>query len=303
MTPMNGTNDILLTVFTPAYNRAHTLGRTYESLLRQDCRDFIWLIVDDGSTDNTAQMVRQWQSRDNGFAIRYIYKENGGMHTAHNTAYANIDTLLNTCIDSDDALADGAVRKILDKWQQVKDKGYAGIVGLDADMNTGKVIGCGFPEDLAETTLSGYYARGGSGDKKLVYRTDVMRQYPEYPVYEGEKYVSLAYKYLLCDQDYQLAVLNEVLCDVEYQADGSSMNMVRQYYRNPRGFAFWRIVKMQYPESAKRLVMDCIHYCSSSILSRNKRYIKESPKKLLTVLCTPAGAVLTALIKWKVSKK
>ena len=303
MTPMNGTKEILLTVFTPAYNRAHTLGRTYESMLRQDCKDFIWLIVDDGSADNTAQLVKEWQSRDNGFEIRYIYKENGGMHTAHNTAYANIDTLLNTCIDSDDALAGGAVRKILDKWHEVQDKGYAGIVGLDADMNTGEVIGCGFPEGLTETTLSGYYARGGRGDKKLVYRTDVMQQYPEYPVYEGERYVALAYKYLLCDQDYQLAVLNEVLCDVEYQADGSSMNMVRQYYRNPRGFAFWRIVKMQYPESAKRLVMDCIHYCSSSMLSRNKRYIKESPKKLLTVLCTPAGAVLAALIKWKASKK
>lgn len=300
---MNGTKEILLTVFTPAYNRAHTLGRTYESMLRQDCKDFVWLIVDDGSADNTAQLVKEWQSRDNGFEIRYIYKENGGMHTAHNVAYANIDTLLNTCIDSDDALADGAVRKIVDKWHEVQDKGYAGIVGLDADMNTGEVIGCGFPEGLTETTLSGYYARGGRGDKKLVYRTDVMQQYPEYPVYEGERYVSLAYKYLLCDQDYQLAVLNEVLCDVEYQADGSSMNMVRQYYRNPRGFAFWRIVKMQYPESAKRLVMDCIHYCSSSMLSRNKRYIKESPKKLLTVLCTPAGAALAALIKWKVSKK
>ena len=300
---MNGTKEILLTVFTPAYNRAHTLGRTYESMLRQDCKDFVWLIVDDGSADNTAQLVKEWQSRDNGFEIRYIYKENGGMHTAHNTAYANIDTLLNTCIDSDDALADGAVRKIVGKWHEVQDKGYAGIVGLDADMNTGEVIGCGFPEGLTETTLSGYYARGGRGDKKLVYRTDVMQQYPEYPVYEGERYVSLAYKYLLCDQDYQLAVLNEVLCDVEYQTDGSSMNMVRQYYRNPRGFAFWRIVKMQYPESAKRLVMDCIHYCSSSMLSRNKRYIKESPKKLLTVLCTPAGAALAALIKWKVSKK
>lgn len=301
--PMNGTKEILLTVFTPAYNRAHTLGRTYESMLRQDCKDFVWLIVDDGSADNTAQLVKEWQSRDNGFEIRYIYKENGGMHTAHNTAYANIDTLLNTCIDSDDALADGAVRKIVDKWHEVQDKGYAGIVGLDADMNTGEVIGCGFPEGLTETTLSGYYARGGRGDKKLVYLTDVMQQYPEYPVYEGERYVALAYKYLLCDQDYQLAVLNEVLCDVEYQTDGSSMNMVRQYYRNPRGFAFWRIVKMQYPESAKRLVMDCIHYCSSSILSRNKRYIKESPKKLLTVLCTPAGAALAALIRWKVSKK
>lgn len=303
MTPMNGTNDILLTVFTPAYNRAHTLGRTYESLLRQDCKAFIWLIVDDGSTDNTAQLVRDWQSHDNGFEIRYIYKENGGMHTAHNTAYANIDTELNTCIDSDDALADGAVRKILNKWQQVKDKGYAGIVGLDADMNTGKVIGCGFPEGMTETTLSGYYAQGGSGDKKLVYRTDVMRKYPEYPVFAGEKYVALAYKYLLCDQEYQLAVLDEVLCDVEYQNDGSSMNMVRQYARNPRGFAFWRTVKMQYPESTKRLVMDCIHYCSSSILSCNGQYIKESPKKLLTVLCTPLGAVLAAVIKWKVRKK
>jgi glycosyltransferase involved in cell wall biosynthesis len=300
---MNERTDILLTVFTPAYNRAHTLGSTYESMLRQDCKDFVWLIVDDGSADNTAQLVKEWQSRDNGFEIRYIYKENGGMHTAHNVAYANIDTLLNTCIDSDDALADGAVRKIVDKWHEVQDKGYASIVGLDADMNTGEVIGCGFPEGLTETTLSGYYARGGRGDKKLVYRTDVMQQYPEYPVYEGERYVSLAYKYLLCDQDYHLAVLNEVLCDVEYQTDGSSMNMVRQYYRNPRGFAFWRIVKMQYPESAKRLVMDCIHYCSSSMLSRNKRYIKESPKKLLTVLCTPAGAALAALIKWKVSKK
>lgn len=301
--PMNGTNEILLTVFTPAYNRAHTLSRTYESMLRQDCKDFVWLIVDDGSTDNTAQLVCEWQSRDNGFEIRYIYKENGGMHTAHNVAYANIDTELNTCIDSDDALADGAVRKILERWNEVRGLGYAGIMGLDADMNTGKVIGCGFPEGLTESTVSGYYERGGSGDKKLVYRTDVMRQYPEYPVYEGEKYLSLAYKYLLCDQDYKMAVLNEVLCDVEYQQDGSSMNMVRQYYRNPRSFAFWRTVRMRYDTSFKRLVMDCIHYCSSSVLSRNKRYIKESPKKLLTVLCTPAGAVLAAVIRWKVSKK
>ena len=301
--PMNGTNEVLLTVFTPAYNRAHTLGRTYESMVRQDCKDFVWLIVDDGSTDNTAQLVREWQSRDNGFEIRYIYKENGGMHTAHNTAYANIDTELNTCIDSDDALADGAVRKILDKWQQVRDMGYAGVMGLDADMNTGEVIGKGFPAGMTASTVSGYYADGGEGDKKLVYRTDLMKKYPAYPVFEGEKYVSLSYKYLLCDQEYQMAVLDDVLCNVEYQSDGSSMNMVRQYYRNPKGFAFWRTVKMRYPESNKRLVMDCIHYCSSSIMSRNKHYIKESPKKLLTVLCTPLGAVLAALIKWKVRKK
>ena len=254
--------------------------------------------MDDGSADNTAELVRDWQSRDNGFDIQYIYKENGGMHTAHNVAYANIHTELNTCIDSDDMLADGAVEKILGKWAEVKEEGYAGLVGLDADFD-GNVIGKDFPDGMAETTISGYYATGGAGDKKLVYRTDVINAYPEYPVFEGEKYVSLAYKYLLIDQDYKLAVLNEVLCNVEYQPDGSSNNMFRQYLKNPRGFAFWRIIKMQYPESFKRLVMDCIHYCSSSQLAGNRDYIAQSPKKLLTVLCTPAGWMLTGYIRRK----
>lgn len=293
----------ILTVFTPTYNRAHTLPRTYQSLLAQDCKDFIWLIVDDGSTDGTRRLVEDWQSRDNGFEIRYIYKQNGGMHTAHNTAYENIDTELNTCIDSDDALSAGAVRKILAKWDEVREQGHAGIVGLDADMNTGEVIGSRFPAGMTDTTLSGFYAAGGSGDKKLVYRTDVIRNTPPYPVFDGEKYVSLAYKYLLIDQKYKLAVMNEILCDVEYQADGSSRNMLRQYVKNPKGFAFWRTVKMQYPESEKRLLMDCIHYCSSSMIAKNKHYISKSPRKLLTVLCTPPGALLTAYIYWKLRKK
>lgn len=296
--PTNKASIPILTIFTPAYNRAHTLPRTYESLCRQSCKDFLWLIIDDGSTDQTAALVRDWQQRDNGFEIQYIYKENGGMHTAHNVAYAHIRTELNTCIDSDDKLADGAVEKILRKWTAVRSQGYAGLIGLDAGFD-GKLIGKSFPAGLTETTLSGYYAAGGAGDKKLVYRTDVIQSYPEYPVFEGEKYVSLAYKYLLIDQDYKLAVLDEVLCNVEYQPDGSSKNMLRQYLKNPRGFAFWRTVQMQYPESRKRLIMDCIHYCSSSQIAGNRNYIRESPRKLLTVLCTPAGWMLTGYIRRK----
>ena len=286
----------LLTVFTPAYNRAHTLPRTYESLCRQDCKDFVWLVVDDGSSDNTAALVRSWQEQENGFEIHYLYKENGGMHTAHNAAYEVIDTELNVCIDSDDCLADGAVKKILYKWCSVKDLGYAGIIGLDADLD-GKLIGKGFPDGLAETTLTGYYAAGGSGDKKLVYRTDVIKQYPPYPVFDGEKYVALAYKYRLIDQDYKLAVLDEVLCNVEYQLDGSSGTMWKQYLKNPRGFAFWRKVCMQYPESKKRLLVDCIHYCSSSILAGERHFVREAPHKFLTFLCIPAGQALTWYIR------
>jgi len=289
---------IQLTIFTPAYNRAHTLPRTYESLRQQNCKDFIWLIVDDGSSDNTAALVEKWQQADNGFEIRYVYKENGGMHTAHNTAYEHIDTELNTCIDSDDKLAPGAVEKILEKWEQVKNQGYAGIIALDADFD-GKVIGRGFPEGMTETTAIGYYAAGGSGDKKLIYRTDIINQYPPYPVFEGEKYVALSYKYRLIDQTWKLAVLDEVVCNVEYQPDGSSGTMWKQYLKNPRGFAFWRKVCMQYPYSTKRLVIDCIHYCTSSILAKNRNYIKESPRKLLTLACTPFGCVLAQVAKRK----
>lgn len=295
---MKKSSDVLLTVFTPAYNRAHTLPRTYESLRRQNCKSFLWLIVDDGSTDDTATLVRQWQNCENDFEIRYIYKENGGMHTAHNVAYANIHTELNVCIDSDDMMAENAVEKILTKWEEVRDQGYAGLIGLDADLD-GNIIGKGFPNALEATTLSGYYAQGGFGDKKLVYRTDVIQAYPEYPVFPGEKYVALAYKYRLIDQSYDLAVLDKVLCNVEYQANGSSNTMWKQYLTNPKGWMFWRKVQMQYPESVKRLVINCIHYCSSSLIAGEKHFVRESPRKLLTVLCVPLGAVLSLYVKKK----
>lgn len=293
---------IKLTVFTPTYNRAHTLKRTYDSLLEQSCKNFIWLIIDDGSTDNTRELVDEWRKNENGFEIQYIYKENGGMHTAHNVAYENIHTELNVCIDSDDCMGKNAVQLILDKWDQVYDKGYAGIIGLDADFE-GNVIGCGFPGDLQETTVIGYYHSGGKGDKKLVYRTDIINKYPPYPVFEGEKYVALSYKYRLIDQTYKMAVLNQVLCNVEYQEEGSSMNMYKQYVQNPKGFAFWRRITMQYPVSKKRQIVDCIHYCSSSFIAKNKNYIKKSPKKIMTILCTPIGILVSIYIKNSVNRQ
>lgn len=291
-------NMATLTVFTPAYNRAHTLERTYQSLCAQTCKDFVWLIVDDGSSDHTDELVRGWQKLDNVFSIEYIRKENGGMHTAHNTAYEHIHTELNTCIDSDDRMPPDAVEVILKKWADVKAQGYAGLIALDATFD-GKTIGKGFPQGMQETTLTGYYAAGGAGDKKLIYRTDIIRQYPEYPVFKGEKYVALAYKYRLIDQDYKLAVLDHVVCEVEYQQDGHSTGMWREYLRSPRGFAFWRKVCMQYPTSAKRLLIDCMHYVSSSLIAGNRRFIQESPRKLLTVVMIPFGVLWTIYVKHK----
>ena len=287
-----------LTVFTPTYNRARTLQRTYESLCRQDCKEFIWLIIDDGSTDGTSELVQSWQRKENGFEVQYIYKENGGMHTAHNTAYENIHTELNICIDSDDRMALGAVKKIRDTWGKVKGKGYAGLIALDADF-AGNIIGKDFSAEMIDTTLGGYYAADGLGDKKLIYRTDVINSVPPYPVFQDEKYVGLVYKYTLVDQKYKLYVMKEVVCEVEYQEDGSTGTMWKQYLQNPKGFAFLRRVAMQYPASKKRLIRDCIHYCSSSQIAKNRKYIRESPRKLLTVFCTPPGWLLTVIIRRK----
>lgn len=290
-----------LTIFTPAYNRAHTLVRTYESLCRQTCKDFEWLVIDDGSTDNTHEFVNCWIN-ENKIPIRYIRQENQGMHGAHNTAYRNISTELNTCIDSDDFMPDEAVERIIRFWKEHGSDNYAGIVGLD-QTEDGKIIGYPFPESLKETTLQGYYAKGGSGDKKLVYRTDVIKRYPEYPLFEGERYVGLAYKYMLIDQDYTLLTLNEPLVTVEYQADGSSYNMYNQYWRNPKGFSFFRKTEMVYAPTFRRRFISCIHYVASSIIAQNGKFLLESPKKGLTLLAMPIGFVWYLRIRAKVKNK
>ena len=130
------------------------------------------------------------------------------------------------------------------------------------------------------------------GDKKLIYRSDLTREFP-YPIFEGEKYVGLGYKYAKLDERYKLLIMNEKVCVVEYMEDGSSRNMLKQYRKNPRGFAFIRIEDMKNPNANfKFKLKSCIHYTSSSFISKNKNFIKESPCKLLTIASVPMGFAL-----------
>lgn len=289
----------VLTIFTPTYNRARTLPVLYESLCRQTCRDFEWLVVDDGSADGTRALVEGWQA-EGRVPIRYIRQENQGMHGAHNTAYRNIMTELNVCVDSDDYMPDDAVENILSFWKAHGSDRVAGLVGLDADFS-GRLIGTGFGDRIT-TTLGGFYARGGKGDKKLVYRTDVIRRYPEYPIFEGEKYVSLGQKYQLIDQDYQLLVLNKVLVHVEYRTDGSSLNMYRQYVRNPRGFVFARRQSMVLSPTFRRRFVEAGHYVADSLLAGDRLFLLHSPRKGLTLAALVPGLLWYIYIKHKTRK-
>ncbi|MGM7721160.1 glycosyltransferase family 2 protein [Metabacillus sp. Hm71] len=280
-----------LTVFTPTFNRAYTLHLCYESLKRQTSKDFVWLIIDDGSTDNTKELIQMWIN-EKKVPIRYHYQKNQGMHGAHNAAYELIETELNVCIDSDDYMADDAVEKIVEFWQSHGSDQYAGIVGLDATQD-GKVIGTKMPDHLKESTLSHLYGKHKvKGDKKLVYRTELTKKTPPYPVFPGEKYCPLSYKYILIDQEFPLLVMNEILCYVEYLPDGSSMNIINQYKKNPNGFAFFRQVAIQYAPTFKESLRESMHYVSSSLMIGNKKFLLESPKFFTTLLATPFGVLL-----------
>jgi len=291
-----------ITVFTPTFNRAYLLPRLYESLCRQSSQDFIWLVIDDGSTDNTKELIEKWKLEDK-IEIQYYYKENGGMHTGHNAAYRLIKTELNVCIDSDDYMPDDAIEKIMKEWNNIADKSnIAGIIGLDADKN-GEIIGTKIPENLTKGSLMDLYNKYKvKGDKKLVLRTDIVREYPEYPEYEGEKLVPLGILYMMMGKDYDFVYKNEVYCIVEYQEEGSSSTIFRQYKQSPRGFAYARKIHIKYADNIKNKVKGYLHLISSALFAKDIKIAFSGVNPLVSGILFPAGIVLNMYIRSKIRK-
>lgn len=289
-----------LTVFTPTFNRAYCLNKCYNSLINQTSIDFLWLIIDDGSSDDTKELVNKWILEDK-IVIKYIYQENKGMHGAHNTAYENINTTLNVCIDSDDYMPKDAVKIILDEWYKIKnDSSYAGIIGLDV-FESGKIIGTKIPNNLKRVKLENLYAFFNvTGDKKLVYKTEVIKKYPLYPIFPGEKLVPLSLLYEMIDKDYDLYPINKPLCVVEYLEDGSSLNIFRQYFKNPKGFNYYRKYKMENGLTFFLRFKNTCHYIASKLILKEFKIITSSPKPLLTFLAIPFGVSLFLFYKIKV---
>ncbi|WP_445381948.1 glycosyltransferase family 2 protein [Robiginitalea sp. IMCC43444] len=291
----------LITVFTPTYNRAFCLGNLYQSLVRQSNKSFIWLIIDDGSTDETAELVESWISTGE-ISIQYHYQKNQGMHGAHNAAYQLINTELNVCIDSDDYMPDHAINKILNIWGNTENKTkLAGIIGLDAFKDgtpTGHI-----PEKFKYATLSELEVVNGiKGDKKVVLRTAVVKEYPPYPIYKEEKLVPLGSLYLQIDQDYKYVCTNEVFCIIEYLPDGSSKNILKQYKISPRGFLYSRILELKYSQSFTYSYTRAMHLVSSCLFIKKWFLFKENPNKLITVMAIPAGILLHLFILIKIKK-
>lgn len=285
-----------ITVFTPTYNRAHLLHSCYESLLRQSNQQFKWLIIDDGSTDDTREVVEKW-ILDNKIEITYIYKENGGLHTGYNTAIENMDTELSICIDSDDWLPDNAIELVLSVWDKNKSDDLAGLIGLDYTAD-GRIIGDVLPDGKKIEPIKLLASKNNRGDKKYVVRTSVYKEVAPMPVFEGEKNFNPHYMILKLSAKYKFLSVNQPLCIVDYQEDGMSANIFKQYINSPKSFAELRRMIMDLPNVPfQYLCKTTIHYISSSLIAGNKSYIRKSPRRLLTILLWPVGYLLSKYIE------
>ena len=292
----------ILTVFTPAYNRADLLTRCYESMCKQTNKNFIWMIVDDGSTDNTRELSESWVKNTKDFQVIYIYKENGGLHTAYNTAIANIDTELCVCIDSDDFMPDNAVGLILDFWKKNGSDKYAGIVGLAFNMD-GNVIGDMLP-DIKSVNLIGLFTGKYNivnGDRTNVVRTELYKKYAPMKVFKGEKNFNPHYMHLQISEEYDFLVLNENLRFVDYQETGMSNSMLKQYRSSPNSFAEIRKLYLSFKDtSLKFKIKHSIHLASSCILAKKTMSsVKDNPYKLLSVIALPFGFALSLIVRCK----
>ena len=195
-------------------------------------------------------------------------------------------------------MPDDAVAIILKNCKNL-DKNFAGIVGLDADKK-GVLIGTIIPEHLSAVKLNELYSMHQvRGDKKVVYKTAVVKKYPPYPLYLNERFVPLDYLYLLIDQEYMLKPVNAILVIVEYQEDGSSMNMLKQYRNYPNGFAFSRISRIKYGKTYKERLKNAIHLVSSALFANDFTWLFKSDRPLLVFMAVPFWLVLNLYIRIK----
>lgn len=277
-----------LTIYSAAYNRENLLPRLYDSLKKQTNKDFLWLIIDDGSTDGTKEKVSQWIHDEKEFEIRYYYKENGGVHTARDAAYRLCDTELIMSEDSDDWLYDYAVEALLREWKQLNDKEYAGILTHEDDLN-GKNICPTFPTDVHEATLQDFiFKHGCTGEKYTMVRADLMKAIPNAPVFQGEKLVGESFKWIQLPE-IPFLLLNISVGVKHFQENGLSSRSSNYFFENPKGYRETGVAFIKFGKYIKARVRGHLMYITSCVYLKEYRKLFDSPDPIGTLSLFPIG--------------
>ena len=231
-----------ITVFTPTYNRAYILDQLYNSLKKQTFTDFEWLIIDDGSSDHTKELVEEWKKGENNFSIRYYWFENAGKPREINRALGLARGELFLTVDSDDIITPNAL-ELIDGWEKsIKEKDtFCALAGSHGDMS-GNIINPVLNSPYVDVDFFNRYPESGffiGHDRPWVFYTSIHRKYL-YPEFEGEKFITEAVTWNRMAHDgYKVRCFNDVIYLCEYQDDGLTKSIQTILTNNPQGFGLW----------------------------------------------------------------
>lgn len=285
-----------VTIFTPTYNRQSTLERLYKSLLIQTNKQFEWLIVDDGSTDNTRQLINSWIN-DDLISIRYIYQENQGKPAAHNTGVLNSNYNLFMCVDSDDYLVENAVEKINEINSRIyQDDSVIGIISYKCNVKDEKkrtkTINTEFIT-VSKLYLKYHY----KGELALAYKTDILIE-NLFPRIDGEKFIPEAYLYDRLDNIGVLYLLQNNTYLYEYMNDGYTKNSADLLKNNVEGYILFSKQRLEISNIMENRIKGAIQYNIANLIkNENLKYMKN--KYVLLLLLTFIPSYMYYLKKYK----
>ena len=304
-----------ITLFTPTYNRAYIMGTLYESIKRQTFRDFEWLIIDDGSSDNTEELVNGWIKENNDFEIRFIKVKNGGKCRATNKGLELAQGEIFFTIDSDDYLTDDACERINDWMESIRGmKDFCGIVANRGQTPT-ETRNTTWRDDpktpwynkpYRDATFLERYEEATAypidGERAEVFWTDVFKKYP-YPEFEGENFITPCIPWnRMANDGYKIRVFEDIIWIWEYLEDGLTIKGGNnRFTRNPRGHFLSHKEKcefLHYPLK-KRLKMYYTFYCDFSEILTKKQIADYMGAPYIFICLSAAVHKFSNLVKGK----
>lgn len=282
----------LLTVITPTYNRAHTLPVCYDSLCNQTDQRFMWLIIDDGSTDKTEELVSKWID-EHKVTIMYYKKSNGGKASALNVAIEMLTTKYAVCLDSDDTFYPAAIECALNslaRWDA--DEECCGILALRNNPDGTVMGGTPIPRAMNRITAADVFLKLQLKTELVCfYKVTLLKNY-RFPEFPDEKFVSPAWMQYEITQKYYYGTSWDKICSCEYMRDGLTCNKKNVIVKNPYGYSCVKLYSFNLSPTLKLKVKHGIMYDCGCLIGKDKRWLRNAKHKILALMLMPLAMIV-----------
>lgn len=289
----------MISICTPTFNREYTLTRLYESLKNQNVQNFEWIVIDDGSTDKTRELIENFQ-KENLFTIKYKFQKNQGKHIALNEGQNLASKALFVCLDSDDWFTEHATEVISNNYKDIiDDKKICGMILLDKFKN-GQIIGTDLPDKKIVNWIELIHVHNMKGDKCYIFKTEYIKKI-KFPNFKKNNHMPPSYQMYLISESYQMLCVNEAIKYVEYMPDGISQNIVKKYFSAPENYTYYRKSIHNLLPTVKLRIKNSIHYNITNIISSKNEDLKVSgiKQRFTNYVAFPISLLLFSYLKIK----